>query len=130
MTKHKGILICSLVILALLIVLAVVFIVNNKAPDVKAFEIDDYSDIIKEFPSEENLGSISDAKELVKKAEALWIKQFGNRVKKEKPYQVFYDEKSGTWLVRGSLKGTSNGGTANILVENDTGRVLALWHDK
>ena len=130
MTKHKGILICSLVILALLIVLAVVFIVNNKAPDVKAFEIDDYSDIIKEFPSEESLGSISDAKELVKKTEELWIKQFGNRVKKEKPYQVFYDEKSGTWLVRGSLKGTSHGGVANILVENDTGRVLALWHDK
>ena len=130
MTKRKGILICSLIILALLIVLAVVFIVNNKTPDVKAFEIDDYSDIIKEFPSEESLGSISDAKELVKKTEALWIKQFGNRVKKEKPYQVFYDEKSGTWLVRGSVKGTSDGGAANILVENDTGRVLALWHDK
>ena len=76
------------------------------------------------------MGSIFDSKELLKKVESIWIKKFGERVKAEKPYQVFYDEQNGVWLVQGTLPADMMGGVANIIVENNTGKVLALWHEK
>ena len=85
---------------------------------------------IDKFPSEDNLGFISDPKDLLKKVEVIWINKYGERIKKQKPYQVFYDKANGIWLVQGTLRSNMTGGVANILVDNDTGRVLALWHDK
>ena len=109
----------------------ILIIVNQlKSHDVKAFDVSDYQDIIENFPSDENLGSISDAKDAVKKAETIWIKIYGKNVKKEKPYQVFYDAENEVWLIHGYLRPNMEGGVANILIENSTGKVLAVWHEK
>ncbi len=105
-------------------------IIQNESRDIKTFEVSEYQYYVENFSSEENLGFISDQKELVKKVEAIWIKKYGESIKKEKPYQVFYDEKNGIWLVQGTLHSNMMGGVANILVENSTGKVLAIWHEK
>jgi hypothetical protein len=107
-----------------------VVIGKNKLPETKAFDVGDYQYYIDKFPSEDNLGFISDSKDLLKKVEVIWINKYGERIKKQKPYQVFYDKANGIWLVQGTLRSNMMGGVANILVDNDTGRVLALWHDK
>lgn len=107
-----------------------VMIIKNKSPEIKTFEVSEYQYYIENFSSEDNLGFISDSKELLKKVEVIWIKQYGERIKNQKPYQVFYDDANGIWLVRGTLRSNMHGGVANILVDNDTGKVLAVWHDK
>ena len=105
-------------------------IVQNKSPVVENFKSSDYQYYIDNFSSEENVGSIIDAKDAIKKSEIIWIKLYGENIKKEKPYKVFYDAKSEIWLVQGTLRSNMMGGVANILIDNDTGKVLAVWHDK
>lgn len=105
-------------------------IIKNKSPDVNNFEVSDYQYYIENFPSEENVGSIIDSKDATKKAESIWIKLYGESVKKEKPYQLLYDEKNEIWLIHGTLRSNMKGGVANILIDNSTGKVLAVWHDR
>ena len=130
MVKRKGLFIFLLVLFIAFIGGILVVIIKNKSPEIKTFEVSEYQYYIENFSSEDNLGFISDSKELLKKVEVIWIKQYGERIKNQKPYQVFYDEANGIWLVRGTLRSNMLGGVANILVDNDTGKVLAVWHDK
>ena len=129
MSKKKRIVLLVLIIVILLGGVCVI-IFQNQTPNVKAFEFNDYQYYVDNFPSEENVGNIIDAKDAIKKAEKIWIKLYGESMKKEKPYQVFYDENTGIWLVQGTLRSDMKGGVANILIQNETGKVLAVWHDK
>ena len=130
MVKRKGLFIFLLVLFIAIIGGILVVIITNKSPEIKTLEASEYQYYIDNFSSEDNLGFISDSKELLKKVEVIWIKQYGERIKNQKPYQVFYDEANGIWLVHGTLRSNMLGGVANILVDNDTGKVLAVWHDK
>ena len=130
MVKRKGLFIFLLVLFIAFIGGILVVIIKNESPEIKTFEVSEYQYYIDNFSSEDNLGFISDSKELLKKVEVIWIKQYGERIKNQKPYQVFYDEANGIWLVHGTLRSNMLGGVANILVDNDTGKVLAVWHDK
>lgn len=106
-------------------------VIQNDSSDIKTFDVSEYQYYIDEFSSsEEDLGFVSDTKDLLKKVEVIWIKKYGERIKKEKPYHVSYDDKNGIWLVQGTLRSNMDGGVANILIEDDTGRILAIWHDK
>ena len=129
MSKRKRIVLLVLII-AILTGGVCMIIIQNKTPNVEAFEFNDYQYYIDNFPSEENVGNIIDAKDAIKKAEKIWIKLYGESIKKEKPYQVFYDENNGIWLVQGTLRSNMKGGVANILIQNKTGKILAVWHDK
>ena len=129
MSKRKRIVLLVLIV-AILIGGVCMIIIQNKTPNVKGFEFNDYQYYVDSFPSEENVGNIIDAKDAIKKAEKIWIKIYGESIKKEKPYQVFYDENTGIWLVQGTLRSDMMGGVANILIQNETGKVLAVWHDK
>ena len=130
MVKRKVLFIFLLVLFIAFIFGILVVIIKNKSPEIKTFEVSEYQYYIDNFSSEDNLGFISDSKELLKKVEVIWIKQYGERIKNQKPYQVFYDEANGIWLVHGTLRSNIKGGVANILVDNYTGKVLAVWHDK
>ena len=77
-----------------------VVIGKNKLPETKAFDVGDYQYYIDKFPSEDNLGCISDPKDLLKKVEVIWINKYGERIKKQKPYQVFYDRQTVFGLFR------------------------------
>ena len=130
MVKRKVLFIFLLVLFMTFIGGILVVIIKNKSPEIKTFEVSEYQYYIDNFSSEANLGFISDSKDLLKKVEVIWIEQYGERIKNQKPYQVFYDEANGIWLVHGTLRSNMMGGVANILVDNDTGKVLAVWHDK
>ena len=99
-------------------------------PRVQSFSLDEYQRMIAQFPSDKVLGPVADTDDLLQKAEAVWTEIYGEQVREEKPYRIFYDEQNAVWLVSGSLKPFRLGGTAQILVENDTGKVLAVWHGK
>ena len=129
MSKRKRIVLLVLIV-AILIGGVCMIIIQNKTPNVKGFEFNDYQYYVDSFPSEENVGNIIDAKDAIKKAEKIWIKLYGESIKKEKPYQVFYDEDNGIWLIQGTLRSNMKGGVANILIQNKTGKVLAAWHEK
>ena len=129
MSKRKRIVLLVLIV-AILIGGICMIIIQNKTPNVKGFEFNDYQYYVDSFPSEENVGNIIDAKDAIKKAEKIWIKLYGESIKKEKPYQVFYDEDNGIWLIQGTLRSNMKGGVANILIQNKTGKVLAVWHEK
>ena len=130
MVKRKVLFIFLLVLFMAFIGGILVVIIKNKSPEIKTFEVSEYQYYIDNFSSEDHLGFISDAKDLLKKVEAIWIEKYGERIKNQKPYQVFYDEVNDVWLVHGTLRSNRMGGVANILVDNDTGKVLAVWHDK
>lgn len=129
MIKKKRIFLLVL-ILVIFIGGVLMVIIQNKSPNVNNFEVSDYQYYIDNFSSEENVGSIIDSKDAIKKAELIWIKLYGESIKKEKPYQLFYDSKNEIWLIQGTLRTNVKGGVANILIENSTGKVLAVWHDK
>lgn len=126
--KKRIILVCLIIVFAVIIIA----VLCNQIGDttVGTFELNEYQDYIDDFSSNEVLGSIIDSRDAIKKAESLWIDIYGRDVKSNKPYQVFYDSKSETWLVCGSLKPGRLGGVPYALIENKTGKVLAVWHDK
>lgn len=123
-----------LIVFAAAVLAAGIFVIlilnKGRALEVKAFDTGDYQYYIDNFSSEDDVGSITDAADAIKKAEKIWIEAYGKQVKKEKPYQVFYDENSGIWLVQGTLRANSVGGVANFLADGKTGKVLAVWHEK
>ena len=125
--KHYIILV---LILAIFIGCVFMVIVQNESLVIGNFEFGDYYHYVENFPSEENVGQIIDGQDAIKKAEIIWIKLYGQEIKKEKPFKVFYDAQNEIWLVRGTLPPNAIGGVANVLIENDTGKVLAVWHDK
>jgi len=105
--------------------------VANTAATVGSFSYDDYKDEnLIQFPSDKILGAVPDAETAREQAESVWVEVYGEQVKFDKPYQVFYDEKNCVWLVQGTLRSNMHGGVANILIDNDTGKVLAVWHGK
>lgn len=116
------------VVIALILVITIC--VKKRETDVLTFKLSDYQYYIDNFSSEEIVGSISNSKDALMHAECVWIKLYGNRVKEEKPYKIFYDSENGVWLIQGTLRSNELGGVANILIENNEGKVLAVWHDK
>ena len=112
-------------------VVVCIMLFENKATVSKEFNVSDYQYYIDNFSSNEILGTIVDSEDVIKKAETTWIKVYGKSVKSQRPYQVFYDENNKVWLIRGSFKSNKRkGGVANIIIQNDSGKVLAIWHDE
>ena len=122
----KYLLICLLAGLALSIIIYI-SIVNNK---VGKFSVLDYEYFISEFPTSIVAGNINSADEAKKEAEKIWIDIYGEGIKGQRPYKVSYDSVNQVWMVRGTLFGNQNGGTAAILINKEGGEVLAVWHEK
>ena len=97
------------------------------------FKLSDYEEYINPSPREENFGPITDIESLLEKTENLWVEKYGRKVRYQRPYLVYFDEETGTWHVEGTFhdpNGNRKGGVANILVDHETGDVLAVWHGK
>lgn len=65
-----------------------------------------------------------------KKYDTIWLNLFGEKIKDEKPYKVFYDEQNDIWLVKSSLPRGWIGGVVYILMQKSDGKILAIWHDQ
>lgn len=123
----KRIIWIGVAVLIVVIIAALVYV--GLHPRVGTFDLAEYESFIEEFPSGEAYGSAATARDALKIAEDVWRKTYGEDcVKHEKPHWVSYDAKNGVWLVHGSLPFFMLGGTAYILIEKDSGKVLAVWH--
>ena len=98
--------------------------------DPSPFEAGGYLRYIEKFSRDEKLDSVSDVNDLVNQIETIWIRIYGDRIKEERPYKVFYDKNHGIWMVKGSLKENVLGGEAYALIADGSWEVLAIWHDK
>ncbi len=102
-----------------------------------AFDFYDFDYYIERFPSDEEIdamvipGKVWTAGAAVEIAERIWFAVFGeDMIKEERPYVVYFDKRNEVWLVRGTLPELMMGGTANILIEKNNGKILAVWHDR
>jgi len=90
----------------------------------------------REFEKQEwLLGKILDANDARKKAELVFIEVYGKEIKKQKPFRTYYDESNNVWLVVGQFPFPCRimlcvGGTAHIVIDGATGKVLVVWHEK
>ena len=125
-------LIIPLFCLAILLVGSAIFFISNYGgkEKIKEFSLNEYSDYIQRFPSDRKTDTVETAKMAKVEAEKIWVEIYGEQVKNRKPYNVFYDNKSGVWLIKGSLRNGEDGGVPYILIRKLDGRVLAVWHDK
>lgn len=96
---------------------------------VENFRLYGYQYYIDKFPSDHVLSGVDNVEDVQKNAEILWTEIYGEGIKKKKPYQVFWDAENGVWLVQGTLHATQ-GGVPYMLIEKQTGKVLAIWHTK
>ena len=82
------------------------------------------------------LGEITDESDARIKAELALSEVYGSKnMKEQRPFLAYYDEKSDVWLVVGQMPFPCRiilcvGGTAHIVLDGATGKVLAIWHDK
>ena len=136
MTTPKSTFFHRYILIIILTALLVVVIINTSRDEslqVKAFDVNTYQHFIEPYPFDENIGPAFDVTELVEKAEEIWIREYGEDIKEEKPYQVFYDMKNELWLVHGTfhrgLFGPTMGGVSYILVDR-SGKVISVWHDR
>ena len=108
--------------------------VTNPAEEELAghFKLSDYERKLELFPREENFGPITDVETLLRKTVKLWMEVYGLSLNVRKPYQVYFDQEAGAWLVVGLPPADPNlkCGEAYILVDHETGDVLAVWHTK
>ena len=131
--KKKAIIVIILLVL-ILFGISVLLFNNDEATEVGVFTLKDYARELEEFYDGRLLGETNNERDAKEKAEQVWISKFGNSIKKEKPYCVYYDSQSETWLVKGSfpkdwLGRDVLGGVAYILIQKTNGKVLAVWHD-
>ena len=131
MKKKTIVIICAIILFIGGVVAILLF---NQKPKVGQFNFDEYSNYIIDFPSNIVLGPVNNAESAKDKAQSVWLQLYGESIKDEKPYQVFFDESNEMWLVTGSMPkclfDTTKGGVANIIIRKSDGKVLAVWHDK
>ena len=94
--------------------------------DFKHFKIKDYEQYIKENSVEESIGDIPNKDHILRCAERIWLKKYGEKILDEKPYVLFRDFRKGAWLARGTPVGNHNE-VCHILINGDDGKVLAVW---
>ena len=103
---------------------------NPPVVGVGTFSVNEFSEDIEKFSSNEVLGEVLTGKAAIQKAEKLWIDLYGKDIVKEKPYKVYFDEENQAWLVNGSLPYGYDGGVAYVIIRKTDGKVLAVWHEK
>ena len=129
--KIFTILIFSVCMLLLGVVIALVATHSNSDFEAETFSFEEYKGYVGGLYSfDKTWGKITGSEDAKAKAEKTWLEIYGEDVKQEKPYNVFFDEQAGVWFVTGTLPANMLGGVANILMEHDSGKVLAVWHTK
>lgn len=117
-------------VFTIIMVVIALFLIKWNQSKVSTFSLKDYQQRIEQFPSEEKVGPIETAKEAKRSAEKIWLKTWGNDIKSKKPYKVYYDGENCAWLVCGTMPIGMPGGVPYIIIQKDTGVILALWHEK
>lgn len=96
--------------------------------EVREFDLSDYKGLMEEFARNKTVQKITDGETAKEEPEKLWVEIYGEKVRKEKPYNAFYDKKEDVWLIIGSAPLNSFGGEPNALIRTN-GKVIAVWRD-
>ena len=128
--KKKYIVLSCILVILIASVSVMVFQNHKSFQNVEPFDISDYADYIGLGSAGESVGKIRDVKDAAKKAEKILVKKYGVFVMLQKPYEIYFDSEAGMWLIQGAFRPNQVGGVVNIIIENDTGRVIAIWIDK
>lgn len=125
------------------IVLITVFLGQCALTKVRSFELSTQEELLQwyeqsalreDFPFlTEPVGPIDDAGTAKKVAEDVWLQIYGEEVRDYQPYEVCYDEENRVWLVCGTFSFFGkelSGSTVTILLQAETGEILAVCRDK
>lgn len=94
-----------------------------------SFILGDYSIETNIFKSEFSVAPVINEIEAASAAENIWTDIYSYDVRRKRPLHIYRDNESGCWLVCGSLpEGVMDGAPYAII--KDSGKVLAVWHDK
>ena len=137
----KKISIFIFVAIALVMVLVVIVVNYNKINkfetlqhtenEIHSFDLTKYRSELENFKSDKYVDKYSNADDVKAEAEKIWVEIYGNDIIEQKPYEVSFDEDNNVWLVNGVFhEKYASGGVAYILIEKNTGKVLAVWHTK
>ena len=127
MKKSILILVGIAVLLIIAIVLGGMFFLRYE--DVQPFDVNAYQTELETYTSELVLGRVSDTKDAAKKARSVWYDTYGLHAIINQTYFVFYDSQADIYMVKGAPP-KAEGGSPYILLNAETGAVLALWHEK
>jgi ABC-type antimicrobial peptide transport system permease subunit len=75
-----------------------------------------------------NEGYVQDPETAIKIAEAVWLDIYGEDIYNEKPFDAVLE--NDVWTVRGTLPILALGGTAEIKISKQDGRILEVYHGK
>lgn len=94
------------------------------------FQIKNFEEQVFNFKENRSVGAVESAKTAKEVAEQIWRDYFKSNIAAlRKPYKVFFDEESDTWLVESKWLIKSLG-TACILIQKRDGKVLAVWQER
>lgn len=125
------------------IVLITVILGQCTLAKVRSFELGEQEELLQWYEESslqedypfltEPMGPIDDAKTAKKVAEDVWLRIYGEAVKDQKPYEVYFDEENSVWCVCGTVsffEAELNGGTVIILLQAGNGEILAVGQYK
>ena len=95
---------------------------------IKNFTLTNYKQYIEKFSVDESLGRFFTVRTLYNRSKKIWVKKFGGRFEdNRRNVSMFYDKQEGIWLVSKRIFNGATEEVAHILVEEKTGKVLAVW---
>ncbi|MBR5524120.1 MAG: hypothetical protein IKU51_02490 [Clostridia bacterium] len=83
-----------------------------------------------ESPEYGPYGPVKNAAQARRIARKVWTDYFDKTIFSNRPYQVAYSDSEKMWYVYGSLPFYTDGGVPNIVIREETGEIVAFWHDK
>ena len=107
----------------------------------KEFDLEDYSYEIEEMPfsffterfpeiSEPVPQPISSAREVVSFARETWKLYYKNHSTPKGPFHVYFDSENNAWYVHSSSLPMTTGGSAGIIIDGESGKIISMWHEK
>lgn len=124
-----------LICLLLLICVPLGFLSANP---VQEFDLNAYRPYLESNPSDIVLGPVATAEEAISAAKGVWMQVYGHTHHADR-VSVYYDETQAVWLLQGhnplltfddGLRISAIGGEPYMIIRQDTGEVLAVWHTR
>lgn len=107
---------------------------RNRPVNTGEFSALDYREELSEFAAKGiYIDETHDTSEMLRQAEVIGTDIYGDGIKKSKPYNFYYDSENELFLLNGTIStlfGNHKGGIQQMIVNAETGEVLAIWHEK
>ena len=95
------------------------------------FDIAEYREIIDASQQGSSFGSVETEQEAIAVAEKVLAEKYAFPSDDKEPHEALLDEQNQVWLVQGAvwIEGCwGYRGVAHVLIQKDTGQILAVWY--